>query len=131
MIVDTSAWVEFLRGTGSKADCAVADALREGQPIAAPGLVIQEVLQGCRSDTHAAEVRRLLESCARVEPVYPETYAHAAALYRRCRKAGRTVRATVDCLLGALALEHDLAVLTLDRDFEVLRSVAGVRVVRG
>jgi predicted nucleic acid-binding protein len=61
--------------------------------------------------------------------VYPETYAHAARLYRRCRAAGRTVRATVDCLIAALALEHDLPVLTLDRDFETLRSIAGVRVV--
>ncbi len=130
MIVDTSAWVEFLRGTGSQADRMVSEALQDGRPISVAGVIVEEVLQGCRSETQAREVHRLLTGCRSVEPVYPETYAHAALLYRRCRRAGKTVRATIDCLIGALALEHELSVLTLDRDFDALSSVTGVRVLR-
>jgi len=130
VIVDTSAWVEFLRGTGSHADHLVGQGLRDGRPIAVAGVIVEEVLQGCRTETQVRDVHRLLTGCRSVEPVYPETYVHAALLYRRCRRAGRTVRGTIDCLIGALALEHGLPLLTLDRDFDALGAVAGVRVVR-
>ena len=62
-----------------------------------------------------------------MEPVLPETYEHAAALYARWRHAGRTVRGTVDCFVAAVALEHDLAVLGVDRDLLTLHDVRGVR----
>jgi predicted nucleic acid-binding protein len=130
MLVDTSAWVEFLRGSGSAVDRALARLLDEGADLAVAGVVIQEVLQGCRDEKHASDVRRLLAACRKVEPVYPESYEHAAALYRRCRRAGHTVRGTVDCLIAAVAIEHGLALLTADRDFESLRRYAGLGLVK-
>ena len=87
---------------------------------------MQEVLQGARSEAQASELRRLLTSCMVVEPVYPETYEHAAALYTRCRSAGQAVRGTVDCLVAAVALEHGLHVLGVDRDLRALRDVCGL-----
>jgi hypothetical protein len=90
------------------------------------GVVLQEVLQGARSGGQASDLRRLLSGCFVVEPVFPETYAHAAALYVRCRRAGRAVRGTVDCLVAAVALENRLAVLGLDRDLQTLHDVCGL-----
>jgi predicted nucleic acid-binding protein len=130
MLVDTSAWVEFLRGSGSTVDRTLARLLDEGADLAVVGVVMQEVLQGCRDEKHASDVRRLLAACRKVEPVYPESYEHAAALYRRCRRAGHTVRGTVDCLIAAVAIEHGLALLAVDRDFEPLRRYAGLGLVR-
>ena len=126
MLVDTSAWIEFLRATASPSDRALTGLLEEGGPVAVTGVVVQEVLQGCRDERQAAEVRSLLLACRIVEPVSPETFDHAAALYRRCRKAGHTVRGAVDCLVAAIALEHDLSVLAHDRDFEPLRRHCGL-----
>jgi predicted nucleic acid-binding protein len=126
MLVDTSAWVEFLRATASPADRALSGLLDEGGPVAVTGIVVQEVLQGCRDERHATEVRELLLTCRIVEPVFPETFEHAASLYRRCRKGGHTVRGAVDCLVGAIALEHGLSILAYDRDFEPLRRHCGV-----
>jgi predicted nucleic acid-binding protein len=91
-----------------------------------PGVVLQEVLQGTRSAAQANDLRRLLAACTVVEPVFPETYEHAASLYTRCRRAGRSVRGTVDCLVAALALEHGLAVLGVDHDLLTLRDVCGL-----
>ena len=125
-LVDTSAWVELLRATGSPADRALTDALDSSQSLWLTGVVLQEVLQGARTTAHAGDLRRLLAACAVVEPVFPETYEHAASLYRRCRHAGRSVRGTVDCLVATVALEHDLAVLGVDRDLLVLRDVCGL-----
>ena len=126
MLVDTSAWIEFLRGTGSPADRVLSGLLEEGGPVAVAGVVVQEVLQGCRDERHSAEMRDLLLACRIVEPVFPETFEHAASLYRRCRKAGHTVRGAVDCLVAAIALEHGLSVLAHDRDFEPLRKHCGL-----
>jgi len=125
-LVDTSAWVELLRATGSPVERALVVALDAGQPLWVTGVVLQEVLQGARTPEHADELRRLLGACPMVEPVLPETYEHAAALYRRCRDAGRAVRGTVDCLVAAVALEHGLTVLGVDRDLRTLHEVCGL-----
>ena len=126
LLVDTSAWVELLRATGSPVERALAEALEAGQPLWLTGIVLQEVLQGARTPEHADELVRLTAACSVVEPVFPETYEHAAALFRRCRDAGRAVRGTVDCLIAAIALEHGLAVLGVDRDLRTLQEVCGL-----
>jgi predicted nucleic acid-binding protein len=125
-LVDTSAWVELLRATGSRVDHALAEALSSGETLWLTGVVLQEVLQGARTQAQAIDLRRALTACTVVEPVFPETYEHAAALYTRCRRAGRSVRGTVDCLVAAVGLEHGLTVLGVDRDLLTLRDVCGL-----
>ncbi len=129
MLVDTSAWIEWLRATGSPPDRSLSSALDRGEQLFVTGPVVQEVLQGARDERHADELRSLLATCDFAEPVYPETYEHAAALFRRCRVAGRTVRGTVDSLVAAVALERGIEVLAHDRDFKTLRDVCGLRLV--
>jgi predicted nucleic acid-binding protein len=129
MLVDTSAWIEWLRATGSAADDLLTAALSRGEPIFVTGVVFQEVLQGARDERQATDLGRLLATCRFVEPVFPETYDHAAALYRRCRQAGRSVRGTIDCLVAAVAVEHGLDVLAHDRDFETLGVVVGLKLI--
>jgi predicted nucleic acid-binding protein len=125
-LVDTSAWIELLRATGSPVDRALTEALASGRPLWLTGVVLQEVLQGARTRAQAGDLRRVLAACVVVEPVFPETYEHAATLYRRCRRAGLSVRGTVDCLVAAVALEHGLAVLGVDRDLRALHDVCGL-----
>jgi predicted nucleic acid-binding protein len=125
-LVDTSAWIELLRATGSPVDRALTEALASGRPLWLTGVVLQEVLQGARTRAKAGDLRRVLAACVVVEPVFPETYEHAATLYRRCRRAGLSVRGTVDCLVAAVALEHGLAVLGVDRDLRALHDVCGL-----
>lgn len=60
-----------------------------------------------------------------VEPVLD--FRSAAALHRLARSNGETVRSIVNCLIGAVALRHDVALVHKDRDFEVLGRVAGLR----
>jgi predicted nucleic acid-binding protein len=47
---------------------------------------------------------------------------------RTARRAGLTVRSSVDCLIAAAALRNDLEVLHRDRDFDALSRVSGLRV---
>jgi hypothetical protein len=129
MLVDTSAWIEWLRATGSRPDRILTIAFEQGDPLFITGVVFQEILQGARDQRHAAELRQLLATCLWFEPVYPETYQHAASLFRHCRAAGRSVRGTADCLIAAIAIERDIEVLAHDRDFETICDVCGLRLL--
>ncbi len=127
MLVDTSAWIEWLRATGSRQDRILTLALDGGHPVFVTGGVVQEVLQGAQDERHAADLHQLLATCRSLAPVYPETYAHAAHLSRRCRAVGRAVRGTTDCLIAAIALECKIEVLAHDRDFQTLGDICGLR----
>ena len=125
ILVDTSAWVEFLRNTGSAA-CQRVDALLESD-IAVCDPMRMEVLAGARSQAHLVELRGLL---ARASVLSTESrhYEMAAALYRDARASGVTVRRLTDCLIAAVAIDHDVALLHADRDFDGLIRTSSLRV---
>ena len=117
ILIDTSAWVEFLRNTGS-ATCNRVDALLGGE-IAVCDAIRMEVLSGARDERHLQALRRLL-ALAIVLPTEPAHYDDAAALYRACRREGETVRKVIDCLIGAVAIGAGVPVLHRDTDFDLL-----------
>lgn len=117
ILIDTSAWVEFLRDTGSST-CNRVESLLESE-IAICDAVRMEVLAGARDQQHLHNLRRLLARAA-VFPTGPMHYDDAAALYRLCRREGETVRKLIDCLIGAVAIRADVPVLHNDPDFDVL-----------
>ncbi len=123
-LVDTSAWVEFLRDTGSPA-CISVDRLLDDE-IAVCDPIRMEVMAGARDDRHLMSLRRLLAR-ATVLATGPGDYDQAAALHRRCRAQGETVRKLIDCLIAAVAIREDVAVLHCDSDFEVLARHGGLR----
>ncbi|HTR74244.1 MAG TPA: PIN domain nuclease [Solirubrobacterales bacterium] len=114
ILVDTSAWVEFLRDTGSpvcsRVDELLADEIATCHPIR------MEVLAGARDEQHLQDLRGLL-SRAVVIPTLPIDYEDAAALYRTCRRNGGTVRKLIDCLIATHAIRAGLSVLHADSDF--------------
>lgn len=117
ILVDTSAWVEFLRDSGSTA-CEEVDRLLDGD-IAISEAVLMEVLAGARDDGHLRDLRGLLGR-AQMLPCRPHDFDVAAALYRRCRRAGETIRRLTDCLIGAVAIREGATLLHADDDYEVL-----------
>ncbi|HUS60832.1 MAG TPA: PIN domain nuclease [Acidimicrobiales bacterium] len=119
-LVDTSAWVDYLRATGSPAHRQLRHLLASGAPIHTTNVVIMEVLAGGRDEAHTIQLRRLLSGCQCIASLGLADVEEAAALYRRCRVAGETVRALNDCLIAAVAIRADIAVLHADRDFDVL-----------
>ena len=90
-----------------------------------------EVLAGARDEEHEQRLRRLLARCDYVPVEGLASYETAAGLYRACRRAGETVRALTDCLIGAVALHVGVPVLHNDRDFDILARHCGVLAERG
>lgn len=125
ILIDTSAWVEFLRATGSPTDEVVNRLIDE--EIATCDAVMMELLAGARNERHLVELRGLLARAVTL-PMSPAHYDHAASLYRTCRASGETVGKMIDCLIGAVAIAHDAEVLHADIDFAVLARHTALRV---
>jgi predicted nucleic acid-binding protein len=89
---------------------------------------VQEVLQGFREERHWKIAREALFALPIVEsPMEAAVYLEAASLYRSARRGGLTVRSSIDCLIAACAMRHDLEVLHRDRDFTALARVTALR----
>jgi predicted nucleic acid-binding protein len=127
ILVDTSAWVEFLRGTNSavcnRVDAALAADVATCDPIR------MEVLAGARDDRHLSDLRRLLAR-ARTMPTGPADFESAASLYRTCRRNGETVRKLIDCLIAAVAIREAIPLLHADSDFDVLARHSALQIER-
>lgn len=117
ILIDTSAWIEFLRDTGSPV-CERVDALL-GAKIATCDAIRMEVLAGARDEAHALQLARLLER-ATLLPTLAVDYEVAAAIYRHCRAEGQTIRKLIDCLIAAVAIRAGVAVLHRDADFTAI-----------
>jgi predicted nucleic acid-binding protein len=120
VLVDTSAWVDFLNGFSSPAADAVADLLQGDEEICTCGIVVAEVFQGLRRDRERRAIQRSFEDLLFLEPSGIAVYLRAAALYRSLRKQGVTVRSTVDCIIAAVAEDADCALVARDRDMDAI-----------
>lgn len=117
ILVDSSAWIEFLRDTGSPT-CHRVDELL-GTDIAICEPVWMEILAGARDDRHLSDLRRLLAT-ATLLSTEPVDFEEAASIYRVCRRSGETPRKLIDCLIAAIAIRVGVSVLNADSDFEVI-----------
>ena len=125
VLVDTSAWVEYLRATGSAQDIALGRALQSPDGVLMPAVVLQELLQGARSPQDYLALQSALETVDLFEPQdWGHLHAQAGLLYARCRWQGLTLRNPIDCVVAACALEAELPLLARDADFVHLQRVA-------
>ena len=119
-LVDSSAWIEFLRATGSPADEWLTRLFKGGGAPATTEPVQMELLAGAPQPTGRARVRRILAACRMLSVNNASDWDRAADLYLACRGAGATPRRMLDCLIAAVAIRVDLPVLAQDRDFELI-----------
>ncbi|MEZ5257820.1 MAG: PIN domain-containing protein [Ilumatobacteraceae bacterium] len=116
IVVDTSAWVEFLRDTGSEV-CNTVDALLDAD-IAICDAISMEVLAGARNERHLGELRRLLARA--VDPDHFGGLRRSRGVPALSGAAARTVRKMIDCLIGAVTIRARVPILHSDADFAAL-----------
>lgn len=117
IVVDSSAWIEFLRDTDSPV-CNAVDRLLDAD-LAVCDAISMEILAGARDDHHLSQLRGLINR-ATMLPTTPADFDEAAALYRICRRRGETVRKLIDCLIAAVAIRAGAELLHADVDFAAL-----------
>ncbi|MEX0836314.1 MAG: PIN domain nuclease [Nitriliruptor sp.] len=124
VLIDTSAWIEYLRGTGSPYNTWIRDAIVADQPLGWTEPILYELTAGARSPRRAADLRALLLRGPILSVEGLQDWEDAAQLYRAARSKGLTVRSSIDCLIAAVALRTSSPVLALDRDFDALAKVS-------
>ncbi len=120
VLVDTSAWVDFLNGYPSKERAALASLIGSDDEICTCGVIVAEVFQGLKQDKGRKELERLFRKLVFLEPGRVDPYLRAADVYRSLRGRGHTVRSTIDCLIAVLAEEAGCYVLARDRDLTAI-----------
>lgn len=129
ILVDTSVWIDFLRGIDSPERRVLHRLLDDEGDLALTGVILTEVLQGIRRERDFRRVKESLLEFPLHDPLGPATWLGAAEIYRACRRRGRTVRKTIDCLIAAVCLENDLMLLHRDGDFDAIERCTGLRVL--
>jgi predicted nucleic acid-binding protein len=127
ILVDSSAWVEFLRATGSPVHHRLRAALEEGTALASSDVIVMEILAGARDAVDRERLRRLLYGLEFLAVEGPADYEAAAEIFRACRRGGETPRKLTDCLIGAVAIRSDAELLCADADFSVIARHAALR----
>ncbi len=129
ILVDSSVWVDYLRGTATP-QTDTLDALLGNVPLAVGDLILTEVLQGCGTDKDFNEVRRLLLNLTVVTLGGQTVAIEAARNFRRLRALGLTVRKTIDTVIATRCIMDKLELLHSDRDFDPFEQHLGLRCVR-
>jgi len=125
IVVDTTVWANWFNGTQTPGVDRLDQALT-AQDAGLTPLILTEVLQGFRADADFERARALL---TRLPVLELDIGGHvaAAALFRRLRRRGITVRGAVDCVIAQTCIAANAELLTADRDFAAIARHAPLR----
>jgi predicted nucleic acid-binding protein len=127
ILLDTSAWVEFDRATGSEVHVRVRELMAGGGELAVTEPVVAEVVAGAGTDAREVALRRLLGRFDLLRFDGAADFDAGATIYRRCRAAGITPRGLLDCVIAAVAIRHDAPVLAHDVDLARIAEITSLQ----
>ena len=127
IVVDTSVWIDVLNERSSPQATRCIELIEGGEPIALTDIVVTEILQGLRSDREARLVERHLRAFPILRLSGLDDFVLAADLYRTARRAGVTIRKTLDCLIAAPCVRTGAPLLHADADFDQLAKCTPLR----
>jgi len=119
-LIDSSAWIEYLRPNGSiKVKQRVREVLEKDEAVTC-GIVVVEILRGVKDDRLFKLLRETLLSLPRI-PINDEVIEKAALWGYKLDRKGKTVP-TTDLFIAAAASDKAV-VLHIDSDFETIASL--------
>jgi predicted nucleic acid-binding protein len=123
-LIETSAWIEYLRRTGSETHVVLRSMIEENLDLATTDVVIMELLAGVNSPATRQKIWGLMNRCVMLPTRPLFDYEVAAELYSRCRANGFTPANTNDVLIAAVAIGKNVPLLAADTDFERIAAVS-------
>jgi predicted nucleic acid-binding protein len=101
--------------------------IEKEEDICITEIILTEILQGIKDDEVYETTKSYLLEFPIIKPKGTGTFITAAEIYRKCRKEGKTVRKTVDCIIATIAVENGLILLHNDNDFDVIEKCVGLK----
>ncbi len=127
ILVDTSVWIDFLTGRDTPHRQILHQLIEKEEDVCITEIILMEILQGIKDDTAYETTKNYLLEFPVIRTKGNETFISAAEIYRKCRKEGKTVRKTIDCIIAAIARENNLVLFHNDADFEIIKKCAGLK----
>ena len=128
IVVDTSVWVDVLNDAPTPQAQRCIALIEAGEPIALTDIILTEILQGLRSDKEAQLVERHLRAFPILRLESLDDFVLAAELYRTARRAGVTIRKSLDCLIAVPCVRTGAPLLHADEDFDRLATCTPLQV---
>jgi predicted nucleic acid-binding protein len=115
-------------GSEPRAAATLRALIAADAPLAVPGIVLQELLSGVRSEQ---QFRKLREALAGFPLLLADErhHAQAAEIANACRRQGIAC-STVDALIAALTIAENGQLFTADADFARLAPACGLKLFR-
>ncbi len=117
VLLDTSAWIDFLRPGGGALAERVA-ALIESDRALLCGVVVAELLHGAKGEREEAQIGYLIARLPRLATT-EEDWEETGRLLNALRRRGITVPLT-DGLIAVISRRYDVEILTADQRFQHL-----------
>jgi len=125
ILADTSVWVDYFNGKINVFTDEL-DLLLSKEIIVTGDLILAEILQGFRKDSHFMKAKKALAELECISIVSRILAIKSAENFRYLRKKGITVRKTTDMLIGTFCIENNIQLLYQDRDFDPLKIHLGL-----
>lgn len=130
LLVDSSAWIDYLRDAPTRAQAALTQRVEAGEELVTTEPVVMELLAGADTPARAARIGRLVDGLPvlSVDPVVD--FRSAASIFLAVRASGPTPRSLVDCLIAATAVRHDVELAHDNADFDAIAAAWPLRSLR-
>jgi predicted nucleic acid-binding protein len=120
ILIDTCAWVDFLRSKQGVLGDYVATAIERDQALLC-GVVITELLQGAKAKKERQQLELLISGIEIVETTNND-WINAGLCLQDLRLKGITLPVT-DVLIATIAIRLSVPVMTIDKHFKDLSVV--------
>ena len=116
ILIDSTVWINFFADQQTAEVSKFESFVNEEEDLCVCGVIMTELLQGISDDQEFQKTKTLLAEMIYL-PMSSTTFIQSAEIYRTLRKIGITIRKTIDFLIAALCIEHEVQLLHNDRDF--------------
>ena len=89
LLIDTSVWIDFLRGVSSHENLFLKESLSQRENIYVAGIIIQEILQGVRDDAQYRSLSAYLMLFPRIETEFSDYFAAALRFKSALKSSSR------------------------------------------
>jgi len=121
ILVDSSVWIDYFNGKRSW-QTDLLDHMLSNVLIVMGDLILTEVLQGFKTDKDYEAAKAYLSELPFRQIGGYNVAVQSAQNYRQLRKAGITVRKTIDIIIATFCIIEELTLLHDDRDFNPIAS---------